>query len=249
MIDISCLHASKLYFRAQRRQLGRCETVTASKWTCPQQLFHNGQNHPRILSVLAISREQQSTREGIERTFQNSGRQALRMQEIDALAAASGSAKAQALGRKYSRVVNGATLAVFSAASAVHRRINTCLWLKAPCAIHSQSTHQMARCTGTLLVCVRTISRRILLHQRAAWLACGVRAVHQQQHTSHADLARSGNHTEAWKVFTKLQDHGASISYNAHHQLIVACLKVWHLIHLLWFTMYLILCTLTWSSA
>lgn len=109
-MDGSCLFVSRLYFRAQRRQCASCKAVAAaSSWALPRQLFHNAQNHPRILCVLASSRSEEATRKsGIEESLQRPGRQTVDMQEIDALAAASGSAKSFALGRKYSRCVNGA---------------------------------------------------------------------------------------------------------------------------------------------
>jgi hypothetical protein len=45
-----------------------------------------------------------------------------------------------------------------------------------------------------------------------------------------AELARSGDHAQAWRTFIKLRSHGASLSYSAHHQLMVACLKVLELL-------------------
>lgn len=108
-MDGSCMFVSRLYFSAQRRQCASCKAVAAaSSWTLPRQLFHSAQNHPRILCVLASSRSEEATRKGMDKSFQRPGRQTVDLQEIDALAAASGSAKALALGRKYSRCVNGA---------------------------------------------------------------------------------------------------------------------------------------------
>jgi hypothetical protein len=106
----------------------RCKAVLAvSKWRHPKQLFHNSQNHPRILSVLASSRSEESTRKGVETSFPRQ-RQAVDFQEIDALAAASGAAKALALGKKYSSCVSGASFSRFLYLAMLRVALRHCLW-------------------------------------------------------------------------------------------------------------------------
>jgi hypothetical protein len=143
-MDSSCLCVSRLCFSAQRRQRLRCKAVVSvSTWRSPKQLFHNGQNHPRILSVLASSRSEEATQKGMEKSFQRRRRQTVDFKEIDALAAASGATKALALGRKYSICVNGA---LFSRVLSVrhttpHTHSILCGWQQNPSRAHQRALH------------------------------------------------------------------------------------------------------------
>jgi hypothetical protein len=41
-----------------------------------------------------------------------------------------------------------------------------------------------------------------------------------------AELARTGAHSQAWKMFCKLRSHRANLNYNVYHYVMTACLKV-----------------------
>lgn len=235
-MDGSCLFVSRLYFRALRRQCVSCKAAaTTLSWACPKPLFHNGQNHPRILCALASSHSEEATFKGVRESTPRPRRQSVDMKEIDALAAASGSAKASALGRKYSRCVNGALLVTalcFDRGPVSNKRRISAFpcgsQQTTPCTLHNRSRRLAVefKQASIQFFCLATAS--VFSACRCAFIPVPSnlsRSTHNNP-VIYADLARSGDHTEAWRTFVKLRSHGASISYSAHHQLMLACLKV-----------------------